>query len=101
MNIKKGDTVKILAGKDSGKTGKILAVDIKKGKVLVEGANMYKKHNKPKRQDEKGSVVNVSRFINASNVLLICPRCGQSTRVGHKIEGGKKLRICKKCKSTI
>jgi large subunit ribosomal protein L24 len=101
MNIKKGDTVKILAGKDSGKTGKVLAIDIKKERLIVEGANMFKKHNKPKRQGEKGSIVNVSRSMDASNALLICPRCGQPTRVGHKIEGAKKLRTCKKCKSTI
>ncbi len=101
MNIKKGDTVKILAGKDSGKTGKVLVVDVKKGRMIVEGANMFKKHNKPKRQGEKGSVVDVSRSMNSSNALLVCPRCGQPTRVGHKIEGTKKVRICKKCKSTI
>ncbi|MCL5017196.1 MAG: 50S ribosomal protein L24 [Patescibacteria group bacterium] len=101
MNIKKGDTVKILAGKDSGKTGKVLVVDTKKQRVVVEGLNMFKKHNKPKRQGEKGSVVEVGRSIDASNVLMVCPRCGQPTRISHKVEGTKKLRICKKCKSTI
>lgn len=101
MKIKKGDTVKILAGKDSGKTGKVLAVDVKRERVVVEGANMFKKHNRPKRQGEKGEVVNVSRSMNASNALLVCPRCGQPTRIGHKMEGTKKLRTCKKCKSTI
>lgn len=101
MKIKKGDTVKILAGKDSGKTGKVLAVDVKGGRLVVEGANMFKKHNRPKKQGEKGEVVNVSRSMNASNALLVCPRCGQPTRIGHKMEGAKKLRTCKKCKSTI
>jgi len=101
MKIKKGDTVKILIGKDNGKTGKVLVVDAKNKKVLVEGLNMFKKHQKPKRQGEKGEIISVARPMNASNVLLVCPRCGQSTRVGYKMEGGKKLRTCKKCKSTI
>jgi large subunit ribosomal protein L24 len=101
MKIKKGDTVKILAGKDSGKTGKVLGTDPKKEKVLVEGLNMFKKHKRAKRQGEKGETISVSRPMDSSNVLLICPRCSQSTRVGYKIEGNKKLRSCKKCKSTI
>jgi len=101
MKIKKGDMVKILAGKDSGKTGKVLAVNPTKEKIIVEGANMFKKHKRPKRQGEKGEVVNVSRPMDASNALLVCPRCGQPTRVGYKLEAGKKLRSCKKCKSAI
>ena len=101
MKIKKGDTVKILTGKDSGKTGKVLVIDTKKEKVLVEGLNMFKKHQRPKRQGEKGEIISVARPMEASNVLLVCPRCGQPTRVGYKLEGGKKLRTCKKCKSTI
>lgn len=101
MKIKKGDTVKILAGKDSGKTGKVLGVDIKNEKILIDGLNMFKKHKRPRRQGEKGEIISVARPMNASNVLLVCPRCSQSTRVGYKLEGGKKLRTCKKCKSTI
>jgi large subunit ribosomal protein L24 len=101
MKIKKGDTVKILTGKDSGKTGKILAVNPKKGKILVEGLNMFKKHRRPKKQGEKGEVIKISRPMQASNAMLVCPRCGQPTRIGYKIEANKKLRTCKKCKSTI
>jgi len=101
MKIKKGDTVKILTGKDSGKSGKVLGVDIKKEKILVEGLNMFKKHQRPKRQGEKGEIISVARPMQASNVLLVCPGCSQATRIGYKLEGGKKLRICKKCKSTI
>ena len=101
MKIKKGDTVKILAGKDSGKSGKVLGVDPKKERVLVEGLNMFKKHKRAKRQGEKGETISVSRPMDSSNVALICPRCTQLTRVGYKFEGSKKLRSCKKCKSTI
>lgn len=101
MNIKKGDTVKILTGKDAGKTGKVLVVNPKKERMIVEGANIYKKHQRPKRQGEKGEIVNVPRSMDMSNALLICPRCSQPTRVGYKLESGKKLRTCKKCKSTI
>lgn len=101
MKIKKGDTVKIITGKDSGKTGKILSINSKDEKVLVEGLNMFKKHKRPKRQGEKGEIISVARPMRASNVLLVCPRCSQATRVGYKLDGGAKLRICKKCKSTI
>jgi len=101
MKIKKGDTVKLLAGKDSGKSGKVLGVDPKKERVLVEGLNMFKKHKRAKRQGEKGETISISRPMDSSNVILICPRCSQSTRVGYKIEGSTKLRSCKKCKSTI
>jgi len=101
MKIKKGDTVKLLAGKDSGKTGKVLAVDPKKEKVLVEGLNMFKKHKRAKRQGEKGETISIARPMDSSNVSLVCPKCSQLTRVGYKFEGSKKLRSCKKCKSTI
>lgn len=101
MKIKKGDTVKLLAGKDSGKSGKVLGIDPKKERVLVEGVNMFKKHKRPRRQGEKGETITIARPMDASNVMLVCPRCSQPTRVGYKIEGAKKLRSCKKCKSTI
>ena len=89
MKIKKGDIVKILAGKDSGKTGKVLGADPKKERVLVEGLNMFKKHKRAKRQGEKGEIISISRPMDSSNVMLICPRCSQSTRIGYKIEGSK------------
>ena len=101
MKIKKGDTVKILTGKDKSKTGKVLIVDLKKDKVLIDGLNMFKKHRKPKKQGEKGETIDIPRPMNISNVSLICSRCGQSTRVGYKLEDGKKVRICKKCKNII
>ncbi|MBU4348061.1 50S ribosomal protein L24 [Patescibacteria group bacterium] len=101
MKIKKGDTVKILAGKDKSKAGKVLVVDLKRNRVIVDSINMFKKHRKPKKQGEKGETIDISRPMNISNVSLVCSRCGQSTRVGYKIEDGKKVRSCKKCKNTI
>lgn len=88
-----------MSGKDRGKQGKLLKVDYKKGKVLVEGLNVFKKHKRPSRQGEKGEVVEVSRLLEASNVLPVCSSCNQPTRVGYKIEGGAKSRYCKKCKA--
>jgi large subunit ribosomal protein L24 len=101
MKLKKGDKVKIITGKDKNKQGKILKVFPKKNKVLVEGLNLYKKHVKPRRQGEKGEIVNVPRPLYASNVMLVCSSCGKAVRVGFRFEGEKKVRYCKKCFSNI
>lgn len=101
MKFKKGDTVKITTGKDAGKTGKVIHVDSKAGKIVVEGANIFKKHAKPRTQNEKGQIVNVPRPLNASNALIVCPSCHKTTRIGTRIEGAKKERICKKCKANL
>ena len=97
VHVKTGDTVKIISGKDRGETGKVLAVSPKEGKVIVEGLNMVKKHVKPRRQGETGGIVDAECAIYASKVMPVCPKCGKATRVGHKIEGDKKVRICKHC----
>lgn len=101
MRIKKGDTVKILTGKDKGKSGKVIKVSLKDGKVTVEGLNLYKKHVRPKRQGEKGEIVQVVRPINVSNVTLVCPHCNKATRVGHRYENDTKTRYCKKCENKL
>ncbi|TSC96705.1 MAG: large subunit ribosomal protein L24 [Parcubacteria group bacterium Athens0714_26] len=101
MNIKKGDIVKILAGKDNGKNGKILVVDVKNEKVLVEGINILKKHKRPTRQGEKGEIISLPKPVHISNVMLVCQNCGKAVRVGHKLNGDKKVRYCKKCQSII
>lgn len=106
MNIKKNDKVKILAGKDRGKTGKVLQVLPKENKVSIEGLNLLIKHLRPRREGEQGQRIEFPAFINISNVALVCPKCGKVTRVGHKVikaEGKKdvKVRICKKCKDII
>ena len=97
MNVKKGDTVVVLSGKDKGKQGKILAVDPKGGKVVVEGINMVTKHVKPRKQGETGGIVKAEAPINACKVSIYCPKCKKGTRVAHKIEGDKKVRVCKHC----
>ena len=93
MKIKKNDLVKMLAGKDSGKTGKVLQVNPQDKKVVVEGLNMIKKHSKPRRQGEKGQRVEVPRKVQVSNVMLICPKCAKPTRIGYKMISDKKQRI--------
>lgn len=107
MNIKKNDKVKILSGKDRNKTGKVLQVLPAEGKLSVEGLNLLVKHLRPSRQGEKGQRIEFPSFINASNVALVCPKCGKATRVAHKFvpqpEGkkDKKYRACKKCQEVI
>ena len=91
LEIKKGDTVKVIAGKDKDKEGKVLAV--KDGKVLVEGVNMVTKHTKPSAQNQQGGIVNKEAYIDASNVMLVVN--GKATRVGFKMEGDKKVRVAK------
>jgi len=98
MKIRKGDTVKILSGKDRGKTAKVLRVDSKKGAVLVEGMNLKKKHVRPKRQDKKGEIILIPTPFQISKAMLLCPSCKKPTRVGHKENNsGMKIRVCKKC----
>lgn len=99
--IKKGDTVKIITGKDKGKTGKVLRVIINAERVLVEGVNLYKKHVRPKKTNEKGQTITVPRSLAISNVQLLCPSCGSSTRVAFVISEKSKSRICKKCSATV
>jgi large subunit ribosomal protein L24 len=101
MKVKKGDSVLITAGKDKGRTGKIMKSFPKELKILVEGINLKKKHVRPKREGEKGQVVEIPAAMDISNVKLICPKCGKATRVGYTIDKDVKKRICKKCKQEI
>jgi len=101
MRIHKNDTIKIIAGKDKNKTGKVLKVFPKKGKILIDGLNLYKKHVKPKRQGEKGEVVLVPRPIDISDVLMMCAGCGKAVKTGYRFDGNAKIRICRKCKANI
>jgi len=101
VKIKKGDTVLIISGKDRGRKGKVLEVFPKENHLLVEGVNLRKKHQKPKKQGEKGQIVQLPGAVSASNIKLICPKCGKATRVGYKISGKDKVRICKKCKQEV
>ncbi len=101
MRIKKGDTVKIISGKDAGKIGKVVTVYPMTEKLMVEGLNLYKKHARPKRQNEKGEIVQVPRPINASNTMVLCPSCRKAARVGYRQNGNEKERYCKKCRAAL
>ena len=99
MKLKKGDQVKILSGKDRGKTGKILHAMPGDEKIIIDGLNIFKKRARPKKQGEKGQTILVPRALPASKVMLICSNCKQPTRVGFHIDGAKRVRYCKKCKA--
>lgn len=102
MKLKKGDQVKILSGKDRGKTGKVLAVSQKSGRVTVEGRNLIIRHERPKKQGQKGQKIQVPMPLHPSNLALVCPHCGKPTRVGYAADDkGVKTRVCKKCKKRI
>ncbi len=99
MKIKKGDTVKILYGKDNGKQGVVLAIS--NGMAIVEGLNMFTKHVKGDGKEKKSEILKIAKPMNISKLMLICNSCGKPTRVGLKREAGKVERICKKCGKTI
>ena len=93
MKIKKGDTVKVIAGKDKDKEGKVISVDRKNGRVLVEGVNMLTKHTKPSAANQEGGIIHQEGPIDASNVMYV--HKGKATRVGFKVDGDKKVRYAK------
>jgi large subunit ribosomal protein L24 len=101
MKLKKGDNVKILSGKDRGKTGVVLAAYPDMDKIQIDGLNVFKKRSKPRKQGEKGQIVAVSRPLAVSKVMLICPNCKEASRLGARIEGSRKVRYCKKCQATV
>ena len=102
LNVKKGDRVKVIAGKDKGKEGEILRALPAKGRVVVEKVNIVKKAMRPTQQNPQGGISSMEAAIHVSNVMLVCPSCKKPTRVGHRFkEDGKKVRVCKKCGKDI
>lgn len=101
MKLLKGDTVKVVAGKDSGKTGKVEHVFSKEGKVVVEGVNQYKRHIKGRMQGQKSEIITITKGLPVANVVLVCPNCKKETRVGYKVLKNGKSRVCKKCNKEI
>ena len=97
MNVKVNDNVLVIAGKDKGVQGKVLATSPKANTVTVEGVRIQKKHQKARRANETSKIVEVPGAIDASNVMVVCPTCGKATRVAYMVEGDKKVRTCKKC----
>ena len=99
VRIKKDDTVMVIAGKDRGKTGRVVNVKPGDAKVMVEGVARMKVHTKPTPKNRKGGIILQEEFIDLSNVQLVCKSCGRPTRIGHQIEGDVKSRVCKHCGS--
>lgn len=97
VHVKTGDTVIMISGRDKGKQGKVLAVSPKEGKVIVEGCNYVTKHVKPRRVGEQGGIAKAEGAVYACKVQIVCPSCSKPTRVAHKIEGDKNVRVCTKC----
>lgn len=101
MNIRKDDKVIVLSGKDKGKEGKVISANPKAGKLLVEGVNVASKHKKPRKQGDVGGIIQTPTPIYACKVMVVCPKCSKPTRVAHKLEGGKNVRVCKKCGASL
>jgi len=105
MHVRSKDQVVVISGKDKGKKGKVLTAYPKTGKVVVEGVAMVTKHQKARAQGQQGGIIHKEAAIDASNVMLVCPKCNTATRVAHKVtvvDGNRKMvRVCKKCKADI
>ena len=101
LNVKKGDNVLVISGKDKGKTGKVLVAMPADNSVVVAGVNMIAKHKKPRSANDKGGIIKKEGKIDASNVQVICPACGKATRISNVMDGDKKIRQCKKCKANL
>ncbi len=102
IRVRKNDNVVVISGKDKGKTGEILKVYPKTGRVLVQGVNIIKKHQKASRTQAESAIIEREAAINSSNVMIYCNNCKQGVRIGNKIlEDGSKVRVCKKCGETF
>jgi len=103
ISIRKGDQVKIIAGRDAGKTGRVLSINAKKNTVVVEHASIIKRHTRPNPgKNIKGGIVEKEGPVNVSNVLIVCSSCGKHTRIGHTVlPDGKKVRACRQCGTTL
>ena len=102
LHVKKGDNVLVIAGKDKGKSGKVLTAVPADNAVIVSDINIVSKHKKPRNAQDKGGIIKKENKIDASNVQIICPECGKATRVAHAVDDkGKKFRQCKKCKASL
>lgn len=101
MKLKKGDNVIMLGGKDRSKKGKIIRIIPDADKIVVEGLNLIARHLRPRQQGQKGQILHKERLVSSSSVALICKSCGKITRIGYRLEGQTKTRICKKCKSEV
>lgn len=100
--LKQNDQVEVIAGKDKGRVGKILRVYRNNERAVVEKINMIKRHTKPNAMNQQGGIIEKEAPVHVSNLMLVCPKCSKTVRIGRKIlEDGSKVRICKKCNETI
>ena len=97
MKLKKGDNVIVLSGNDKGKTGEVLEIIPKTEKVVVKGVNIRKKHVKPRKAGEEGGIISTEHPVHSSIVNIVCPKCGKAVKIGYKVDGDKKTRVCKNC----
>jgi large subunit ribosomal protein L24 len=101
-HLKVNDQVEVIAGKDKGRVGKVIKVNATDGKAIVEKINIIKRHTKPSQTNQQGGIIEKEAAIDASNLMVICPKCSKTSRVGKKIlEDGSKVRICKKCTESV
>ena len=102
MQIRKNDSVMVIAGKERGKTGKVLRVLLDKDAVIIERTNMVKRHTKPRGPQQSGGIVEKEARIHASNIMIMCDKCNAPVRIGHKIlADGEKIRICRRCQEAL
>ena len=101
MHVRRGDKVRVIAGKENGKEGKVLHAFPEKQRVTVEGLNMVKRATRPSQKNPQGGIMQSEGTMHVSNVMIICPSCGQATRIGRRREGGDRIRVCKKCGKDI
>ncbi|MCL2277066.1 MAG: 50S ribosomal protein L24 [Treponema sp.] len=100
FKLKKEDTVEVIAGKDKGKRGRVLKILRESDRIMVEGVNIVKKAQKKRKQNDRGGIVEIEAAIHSSNLMIVCKKCGP-TRIGCKIDGDKKARVCRKCGETL
>lgn len=101
IKIKKGDTVKVLTGKDNGKSGVVERVFAVENKAVVKGVHILKKHVKPSQKNPSGGIIDINKKMDVSDLMLVCPNCGKPSRVGYIVEKDVKIRVCKKCKKSV
>jgi large subunit ribosomal protein L24 len=97
FKIRKNDTVEVIAGKDKGKRGTVVSVLAKKDAVIVSGVNIVKKAMKKRSQQDQGGIAEIEAPLNISNVAIVCKKCGRPVKIGYKMDGDKKVRVCRKC----
>ena len=101
VSIKKGDEVMVMTGKDRGRTGRVVNVLPRDNRIMVEGVARAKKASRPSRKRQQGGIIDIEQFVDLSNVQIVCKSCNRPTRVGHRFEGGTKIRVCRKCEADL